>query len=109
MNLLTRLRPDRVDVALGLLILAISVPIVQPLRAQQASRYALTGALWDDRSVWIDDYPLGVDQAEHDGHVVSDKSPGQPILAVPPYALYRLVGGSPPAGCVSRGISGSGG
>lgn len=86
---------DPVELALVLLVLVLSVPIVQPLRAQQASRYALTAALWDDHSVWLDDYPLGVDQAEHNGHVVSDKSPGQPLLAVPFYAVYRLMGGEP--------------
>jgi hypothetical protein len=86
---------DRVDLALVALMLALALPVVQPLGAQQASRLALTAAIWDDHSIWLDGYPLGVDQAEHDGHVVSDKSPGQPFLAVPAYAFYRMVGGAP--------------
>lgn len=86
---------DRVEVAMILLVLALSVPVMQDLAAQQASRLALTAAIWDDRSIFIDDYPLGLDQAEHNGRVVSDKAPGQPVAAVPAYGVYRLLGGEP--------------
>jgi hypothetical protein len=92
---MTWLRSHRVDVALVALVLALSAPVVQELRAQQASRIALTAAIWDDGSLRLDGYRLGLDQAEHDGHVYSDKAPGQPVFAIPAYATYRLLGGEP--------------
>jgi hypothetical protein len=94
-DVMTWLRDHRLDLVLLALVLALSAPVVQELRAQQASRIALTAAIWDDGSLRIDDYPIGVDRAEHDGHVYSDKAPGQPIFALPAYAAYRLVGGEP--------------
>ncbi|MFL6204137.1 MAG: hypothetical protein ACJ739_02185 [Acidimicrobiales bacterium] len=92
---MTWLRAHRVDVALVALVLALSAPVVQEMRAQQASRIALTAAIWDDGSLRIDDYRLGLDRAERDGHVYSDKAPGQPMFAIPAYATYRLLGGEP--------------
>lgn len=92
---MTWLRAHRGDLALVLLVLACAAPVVQELKTQQASRLALTAAIWDDGSVRIDDYPLGVDRAEHEGHLYSDKAPGQPVFAVPAYAAYRLAGGEP--------------
>lgn len=83
----------RVQIGLIVLVLVTSVPIVQPHGAQQLSRMALTAAMWDDGSVQIDGYPLGTDQAERDGHVYSDKAPGQPLFAIPAYAAYRALGG----------------
>jgi hypothetical protein len=91
----TWLRAHRVDVALVALVLALAAPILQDLKAQQASRLALTAAVWDDGTLRIDDYPLGIDRAEHDGHLYSDKAPGQPFFAIPAYAAYRAVGGEP--------------
>lgn len=88
-------RAHRVDVALVVLVLAVAAPMVQELKTQQASRMALTAALWDDRSIRIDDYPVGVDRAERGGHVYSDKAPGQPVFAIPAYAAYRALGGEP--------------
>ncbi len=88
-------RRHRVDLALALLVLVATAPIVQALMAQQASRLALTAALWDDGSVVIDGYPIGIDRAEREGHTYSDKAPGQPVLAVPAYAAYRALGGEP--------------
>ena len=35
----------------------------------------------------------GVDFAEKDGHLYSDKAPAQPVLAVVPYLAYKAVGG----------------
>jgi hypothetical protein len=91
----TRRRDRRIDLGLALLVLLVSVPVVQELRAQQASRLALTAAIWDDHSLRIDGYPIGVDRAEVDGHIYSDKAPGQPVLAIPAYAVYRTLGGEP--------------
>lgn len=69
--------------------------VMQPLKAQQASRMALTAAVADHGTVRIDRYEpvLEVDFARKDGHLYSDKAPGQPLLAVPPYLAYRAVGG----------------
>jgi hypothetical protein len=91
----SRLRAHWGDLALVALVLAVAGPVVQDLRAQQASRLALTAAIVDDGSLRIDDYPIGVDRAEHDGHVYSDKAPGQPVFAIPAYAAYRWLGGEP--------------
>ena len=87
----------RSDVLLAIVVLLLVAPVLQPLMAQQASRYALTAALWDARSIALDDYEhlLSVDRAEHDGRVLSDKAPGQPLVGVPAYALYRGLGGHP--------------
>jgi hypothetical protein len=87
----------REAVLLVALVLAATVPVVQYLLDQQQSRYALTAAVWDDGTLRLDRYThvLGVDRAERDGHTYSDKAPGQPMLGVPFYALYRAVGGEP--------------
>ena len=87
------LRAHAVDLALVVLVLACAAPIVQPLGHQQMSRMALTAAVWDDGALRIDGYPIGVDRAEHDGHVYSDKAPGQPFFAIPAYAAYRATAG----------------
>lgn len=81
--------------AFVLVLAAVLVPLIKPYTAQPASRYSFTAALWDDHSRVLDDYLVGIDRIEVDGHVYSDKAPGQPYLAVPFYALYRLVGGDP--------------
>lgn len=87
----------RSDVLLACVVALIVVPVLQPLMAQQASRYALTAALVDGGTVVIDDYEhlVSVDVARRDGHLYSDKAPGQPALAAPAYALYRALGGAP--------------
>lgn len=69
--------------------------LVYPLRAQEASRFALTASVWDDQSVAITGYPIGPDRAERDGDTFSDKAPGQPLLAVPFYGIGRLAGMQP--------------
>lgn len=75
--------------------------VVQPLqsrghiKAQQAARMALTAAVAEHGTVQVDRYVhvLGVDFAEKDGHLYSDKAPAQPLLAVPAYLAYRAAGG----------------
>lgn len=67
-------------------------PIVHDLTAQGAPRLALTGAMVDDGDIKIDDYMVGFDYTERDGHIYSDKAPGQEVLAVPAYVVATAVG-----------------
>lgn len=87
----------RPEVLLALVVVLLTAPIVQPRADQQESRLALTAAIWDDGTVRLDRYEpvLGVDRAVRNGHLYSDKAPGQPILAIPAYAAYRALGGEP--------------
>lgn len=76
-------------------VLAVVAPIIHPLGEQQASRFAFTSAIWDQGTLSVGDYEqiLGRDRAVVDGATFSDKAPGQPLLVVPFYAFYRLLGG----------------
>lgn len=85
----------RVALALVLLALALLGPVVARHDASSWSRAAFTAALWDDHTVDISDYPIGLDHVVYEGEVRSDKAPGQPLLALPVYATYRAVGGEP--------------
>lgn len=87
----------RVDALIALGILLITGPIIQLWSAQPASRYTLTAAIVDDHTLQIDRYEgvLGIDRARFEGHTYSDKAPYQPLLAVPPYQLFRALGGEP--------------
>jgi hypothetical protein len=89
---------NRVDLLLvGLALVALG-PFVQEYTAQPASRYSLSAAIWDHHTVSLDRYDdvVGIDHVEQgDGEIRSDKAPLQPILAVPFYAVHRLVGGEP--------------
>jgi hypothetical protein len=94
------LRPERhrelrTDLLLAVAILLISGPIIHTWTAQPASRYLLTVAAVDDRTLELDDHEdmLGIDLARFEGHIYSDKAPYQPLLAAPPYALFRALGG----------------
>ena len=93
----TWIRAHRAELLLGLLVLVIVGPVVQKDAAQQASRYVLTAAVVEEHTFALDEYVdvLGIDRAVFEGHTYSDKAPGQPLLAVPFYALYRWVGGEP--------------
>jgi len=84
----------RLAVLLGLAVLIVIGPIVSADTAQPASRYDLTAALAEHGSVDLGPYRhrLGVDYAEFDGHLRSDKAPGQPLLAVPVYLVGRAFG-----------------
>lgn len=85
----------RADLLVAAVVLLMAAPIVQLMMAQQESRFALTAALAERGTVVIDAYEhiLGVDRAVRGGHTYSDKAPGQPVLAVPAYLLYRALGG----------------
>lgn len=97
-SIATKRQPWSVPIAAAVLLLVVVVPIVREWGGvQQASRYVLTAAVWDHRTFSIDQYShiLGIDRAERDGVTYSDKAPGQPLLAIPFYGIYRLVGGTP--------------
>jgi hypothetical protein len=84
----------RVGRAVFVAVLVAFGAFVAPRTAQPASRYALTASLVDQHTVDIGHYQamLGVDRALFEGHLRSDKGPGQPVLAAPFYLLARAVG-----------------
>ena len=82
-------------VALCLVWLVAVAPVVPVLTAQGAPRVAFAGAVVDDGTIVIDGYLLGYDFAERDGHLYSDKAPGQQVLSLPFYAVGRAVGLDP--------------
>jgi hypothetical protein len=87
----------RSELLLAAVVALVVVPVLQPLMAQQISRYALTASMADSGTVSIEEYRdlIGVDRAERDGVLYSDKAPGQPVLAIPAYLAYRAMGGEP--------------
>jgi hypothetical protein len=90
-----RLAAWQVELLLFLFVVALVGPLLHDYGAQQASRYTLTAAIWEEQTVKLDSYEhaLGIDRAVRDGHVYSDKAPLQPLLGVPFYAVYKVVGG----------------
>lgn len=88
---------NRVSVALLLVVLAACSLLVQANGANQASRMALTAAIAESGTTSLEDYDqtLGADYAVKDGEVFSDKAPGQPLLGVPFWSVYRAAGGDP--------------
>jgi hypothetical protein len=90
-----------VAVAVALVVLAALAPFVAEITAQPASRFAAAAAIVDDGTIRIDGYRdqlSASDFVERDGHVYSDKAPGQLLVAVPAYASARLVGADAPQG-----------
>jgi hypothetical protein len=87
-------RRYRVACALAFLVVVVVGPVVATNTAQPQSRIALTAALVEHHSVNVDPYAkeLGIDYSVYRGHLRSDKAPGQPIFAIPAYALTRVVG-----------------
>lgn len=84
----------RSEFILVVVLLITAGTLVHPYRAQQASRYALTAAVVERNTVILDDYEhvLGIDKAVWNGHLYSDKAPGQPFFAVPFFAAGKAVG-----------------
>ena len=84
----------RLAVLLGLALLIAVGPIVGADTAQPASRYSLTASIAEHGTIDIGRYHkrLGVDHAIYQGHLRSDKAPGQPLLAVPVYLVGRAFG-----------------
>lgn len=86
--------------ALALLVLAALGPFVAEFTAQTGSRYGFAGAVVDEGSIRLDGHRSilsGEDYVERDGHLYSDKAPGQPVLSVPLYAAARAAGAEPAA------------
>lgn len=85
------------SLAIFVLVLAAVFPFMHPRGEQQLSRYALTAAVWDLGTFEVTEYAdlLKRDGSVRGGVVYSDKAPGQPLLGVPFYGVYRLVGGDP--------------
>jgi hypothetical protein len=94
MSAAERAADRRVALLLGALVLVTFGPIVGLDTSQPASRYSLTAAVAEHGSVDLGPYEtqLGVDRAVYQGHLRSDKAPGQPFLAVPVYLLGRALG-----------------
>ncbi|MDE0804890.1 MAG: hypothetical protein OSA99_16405 [Acidimicrobiales bacterium] len=88
---------NRLDLALATLLLAVVAPFVQSMTAQSAPRYALPSAIVESGAIELDDYEpiIGVDRVEIDGHLYSDKAPGQPFLSVPIIAVAEWLGADP--------------
>jgi hypothetical protein len=86
--------PGKVALALGLLVVVAVGPFVAQFSAQPASRYALTAALAEHHTVDLSAFKhdLGVDHALYNGHLRSDKAPGESILGVPFYQVGRWFG-----------------
>jgi hypothetical protein len=85
----------RGDLLLVLGILVLVGPIIQLWSAQPASRYLLSAAVVEHRSLELDPYErlLGLDRAEYRGHTYSDKAPYQPLLAIPFLEGWKAAGG----------------
>lgn len=90
-------RWQRAPAALFFVVIATCALLVQQNGANQASRMALTAAVAESGTTALRGYEhtLGADYAVKDGEVLSDKAPGQPIIGVPFWVLYRAVGGDP--------------
>jgi hypothetical protein len=82
----------RSSLLLALFLVVAFGPLVAPVTSQPGSRLALTAALAEHGTVDIRGYPLGIDRATYNGHLRSDKAPGQPVLAVPAYLAADAVG-----------------
>jgi hypothetical protein len=78
-------------------LLAVVGPVVQEYTAPTAPRYTLAAAIVEHQTLELDRYRANVfiDRLELDGHLYSDKAPGQPVFSVPAYALARAVGAEP--------------
>jgi hypothetical protein len=89
----------RLEIALFVFVIVVVGPWVKPLSAQPAARLAFTAAIVDRGTIYIDAYrdvTLPIDRVEtEDGRLLPDKAPGQPLLAVPVYAVGRLAGAEP--------------
>lgn len=85
----------RRSVALFVFVLVVVMPFMHTRSEQEASRYSLSAALWDEQTFEVTSYAgiLQRDGAVVEGVVYSDKAPLQPVLAAPFYGIYRVIGG----------------
>ena len=75
-----------------MLLLAYAYAIPRGELANADSHIALTRAIVDDHTLRIDRYAIGLaDRSAYQGHFYTDKAPGLSLLAVPAYALLRLL------------------
>jgi hypothetical protein len=83
--------------ALVILFAVVVVPVVQEYTAPTAPRYTLAAAIVEHRTLELDRYRANVfiDRLELDGHLYSDKAPGQPFFSLPAYAAARAAGAEP--------------
>lgn len=82
-------------------VLALSYSWMSPeiSAPNERSRVYLTLSVLESGDIAVDDqveaYGKPFDIAERDGHFYSDKAPGSSIIAVPFFAVYQALGGSP--------------
>lgn len=96
----TTAAPDRrrwaVPALLAVVVLLALGPLVKRITVQPGSRYSLTAAIVEQGTIQIDGFAWMTKVSDRidapDGHLYSDKAPGQPVLAVPFHALARAVG-----------------
>jgi len=75
-----------------MLLLAYAYAIPRGELANADSHIALARAIVDDHTLRIDRYAIGLaDRSAYQGHFYTDKAPGLSLLAVPAYALLRLL------------------
>ncbi len=75
-----------------MMLLAYAYTIPRGGLANADSHIALTRAIVDDHTLRIDPYAAGLaDRSAYKGHFYTDKAPGLSLLAVPAYALLRLL------------------
>ena len=75
-----------------MLLLAYAYAIPRGELANADSHIALARAIVDDHTLRIDRYAAGLgDRSAYQGHFYTDKAPGLSLLAVPAYALLRLL------------------
>ena len=75
-----------------MLLLAYAYAIPRGELANADSHIALTQAIVDDHTLRIDRYAADLaDRSAYEGHFYTDKAPGLSLLAVPAYALLRLL------------------
>ena len=75
-----------------MMLLAYAYAIPRGALANADSHIALARAIVDDHTLRIDRYAAGLaDRSAYRGHFYTDKAPGLSLLAVPAYALLRLL------------------
>ncbi len=75
-----------------MLLLAYAYAIPRGELANADSHIALARAIVDDHTLRIDRYAAGLgDRSAYQGHFYTDEAPGLSLLAVPAYALLRLL------------------
>lgn len=84
----------RVALVLAILVVVTIGPWLELYNSQHQPRLLMTRAIVEQGTLVLDTYrqELGIDRVEIDGHVYSDKAPGQPTAAIPFYWLADRLG-----------------